>query len=179
MIFLMMYRMFKLILMVRNQITSLIFNHFLAIILSSQLQMENVNSISIFSIQDHYNGILGPQFGPHLLLTCFCLKDLGFLWSYNFQNVFQLEMFRIHFLALSYICGNVFESRDIVLTCICFHTSSLVTSLRLGWNNEEFHEFVFTHRWQCTIWLWTTLIDFFFFCLCNFTWPWAWFNNSS
>lgn len=79
MIFLMMYHMFKLILVVGNQIISLILNHFLAITPISQLQMENVNSISIFTIQDHSNGILGPQFGPHLLLTCFFLKDLRFL----------------------------------------------------------------------------------------------------
>ncbi len=71
MIFLMMYRMFKFILVVKNQITSLFLNNFLTIIPSSQLQMENVNSISIFTIQDHSNGILGPQFEPHLLLTCF------------------------------------------------------------------------------------------------------------
>jgi hypothetical protein len=160
MIFLMMYHMFKLILVVGNLITSLIFNHFLAITPSSQPQMENVNSISIFIIQDHSNGILGPQFGPHLLLTCFCLKDLRFLWSYNFQNVFQLEMFGIHFLALSHICGNVFESQDILLACIFFHASYLVTSLRLGCDNGDFHEFVFTHHWQCTIWLQTTIIDF-------------------
>jgi hypothetical protein len=79
MIFLMMNNMFKFILVVKNQITNLFFNHFLTIALSSQLQMENVNSISIFTMQDHSDGILGPQFEPHLLLTCFCFKDLRFL----------------------------------------------------------------------------------------------------
>jgi NADH:ubiquinone oxidoreductase subunit 4 (subunit M) len=146
MIFLMMHHMFKLILVVRNQITNLIFNHFWAITPSSQPQMENVNSISIFIIQGHSNGILGPQFGPHLLLTCFCLKDLGFLRSYNFQNVSQLEMFGIHFLALSHICGNVFESQDILLAYFFFHASCLVTSLRLGCDDGKLHEFVFTHH---------------------------------
>jgi hypothetical protein len=51
-------------LVVRSQIVGLIFNPLFANIPSSKLeQVENVNSHSIFNLQDLSNGVLEVQFG--------------------------------------------------------------------------------------------------------------------
>jgi hypothetical protein len=57
-------------LVVRSQNVGLIFNPFFANIPSSKLeQMENVNSHSIFNLQDLSNVILEVQFGSCLLFA--------------------------------------------------------------------------------------------------------------
>lgn len=117
-------------LVVRSQIVGLIFNPIFANIASSKFeQMENVNSHSIFNLQNLSNGILEVQFGSCLLFTLLFKMFGTFL---GFLKWLSLGSLGIPFLALSHTCEDVLESYNIFLALISACAPTLVASLRLG-----------------------------------------------
>jgi len=72
--------------------------------------MENANPLLKFMLQKLSNDILKANL-DYIYYSHFCPKDLQFMFNYNFQSGFHLEVFRIVFLTFFHNCGSVFESQ--------------------------------------------------------------------
>jgi hypothetical protein len=94
---------------------------------TSQFQMENVNPLLKFMLRELSNDILKVNL-DYIYYFCFCPKYLQFMFSYNFQSGFHLEVFRIAFLTFFHNCGSVFESQGAFLTYSHFHALALVAN---------------------------------------------------
>jgi hypothetical protein len=94
---------------------------------TSQFQVENVNLLLKFMLQELSNDILRANL-DYIYYLCFCPKDLRFMFNYNFQSGFHLKVFRIAFLTFFHNCGSVFESQGTLLTYSHFHPLVLITN---------------------------------------------------
>jgi hypothetical protein len=74
----------------------------------SNLQMENEDPLLISTLQKKIIGLKKAHFGQNLFPKP-CPKDLKHLWDSNSQMGNPLGNVGIHFLAISHICGRVFE----------------------------------------------------------------------
>jgi hypothetical protein len=92
---------------------------------SSQLQMKNVSTLSISTLQKNSNSALVLNL-DHVYYLHFCFKDLRLSWNYNSQNVFSFEsvsnrMSSWYFFILVKVCLNLKTFFQLVLiSCLSF-----------------------------------------------------------
>ncbi len=91
-------------------LVSYLTSFFLAIIWTSNLQMNNTNPLLISSLQEFSNHIKKAWFGQvfTFALSCWKIETIGNLNSWN-ESQFQLEVLGTHFICTSSHCENASE----------------------------------------------------------------------